>query len=152
MYHIFKAFTDIVVEEPQTLGFLTELLNNTLTWVISLGGAGVLAISNIMSKFLPSKDFKVETWKEITDLKQLFSVEKEKIEELETAQLEYQQVNDELLIELAKLSPNTKAKELLKKLEEKKQELTIQQKIQDKVNSAIKSVEEKTVSILKKKE
>jgi hypothetical protein len=152
MYHIFKAFTDIVVEEPQTLGFLTEILNNTLTWVISLGGAGVLAISNIMSKFLPSKDFKVETWKEITDLKQLFSVEKEKIEELETAQLEYQQVNDELLIELAKLSPNTKAKELLKKLEEKKQELTIQQKIQDKVNSAIKSVEEKTVSILKKKE
>ncbi len=152
MYHIFKAFTDIVVEEPQTIGFLTEILNNTLTWVISLGGAGVLAISNIMSKFLPSKDFKVETWKEITDLKQLFSVEKEKIEELETAQLEYQQVNDELLIELAKLSPNTKAKELLKKLEEKKQELTIQQKIQDKVNSAIKSVEEKTVSILKKKE
>ena len=152
MYHIFKAFTDIVVEEPQTIGFLTEILNNTLTWVISLGGAGVLAVSNIMSKFLPSKDFKVETWKEITDLKQLFSVEKEKIEELETAQLEYQQVNDELLIELAKLSPNTKAKELLKKLEEKKQELTIQQKIQDKVNSAIKSVEEKTVSILKKKE
>jgi hypothetical protein len=152
MYHIFKAFTDIVVEEPQTIGFLTEILNNTLTWVISLGGAGVLAISNIMSKFLPSKDFKVETWKEITDLKQLFSVEKEKIEELETAQLEYQQVNDELLIELAKLSPNTKAKELLKKLEEKKQELTIQQKIQDKVNSAIKAVEEKTVSILKKKE
>jgi hypothetical protein len=117
-----------------------------------LGGAGVLAVSNIMSKFLPSKDFKVETWKEITDLKQLFSVEKEKIEELETAQVEYQQVNDELLIELAKLSPNTKAKELLKKLEEKKQELTIQQKIQDKVNSAIKAVEEKTVSILKKKE
>ena len=152
MYHIFKAFTDIVVEEPQTVGFLTEILNNTLTWVISLGGAGVLAVSNIMSKFLPSKDFKVETWKEITDLKQLFSVEKEKIEELETAQVEYQQVNDELLIELAKLSPNTKAKELLKKLEEKKQELTIQQKIQDKVNSAIKAVEEKTVSILKKKE
>ena len=152
MYHIFKAFTDIVVEEPQTIGFLTEILNNTLTWVISLGGAGVLAVSNIMSKFLPSKDFKIETWKEITDLKQLFSVEKEKIEELETAQLEYQQVNDELLIELAKLSPNTKAKELLKKLEEKKQELTIQQKIQDKVNSAIKAVEEKTVSILKKKE
>jgi len=152
MYHIFKAFTDIVVEEPQTIGFLTEILNNTLTWVISLGGAGVLAVSNIMSKFLPSKDFKVETWKEITDLKQLFSVEKEKIEELETAQVEYQQVNDELLIELAKLSPNTKAKELLKKLEEKKQELTIQQKIQDKVNSAIKAVEEKTVSILKKKE
>ena len=39
-----------------------------------------------------------------------------------------------------------------RKLEEKKNELTIQEQIQEKVNQAVKSVEQKAVSILKKKE
>lgn len=151
MIHLFNIFTE-VVEEPQTLGFLTELLNNTLTWVISLGGAGILAISNIMSKFIPSKDFKLETWNKISSIEDLLDKDATKIAELETAQKEYQQANDELLMEIALNSPNAKIKELGKKLDEKKKQLSIQETIQEKVNNAVKSVEQKAVSILKKKE
>lgn len=152
MNPLFKILTEVVAEQPETVGVLTEVLNNTLTWVISLGGAGVLAVSNIMTKVLPSKDFKSETWKKINGIESLINQEGVKLAELEEAQREYQKANDELLMEIAKHSPNAKVKELGKQLDEKKKQLNLQEQIQEKVNSAVKTVEAKAVSILKKKE
>lgn len=145
-------FTDVVVEQPETIGFLSELLNSTLAWVLSLGGAGVGGLMLIFSKILPSKTFTTSITDKIFNLEDTLKGEVAKVVELEHAQTEYQQANDDLLIELAKLSPNAKAKELAIKLEEKKKALNVQQIIQDKVAEKTKEFKAKIVSVLKKTE
>jgi hypothetical protein len=146
-----KLLTD-VAEQPESLGFLTELLNNTWTWVTTIGAGAITGTVAIIRSFMPSNTAILTLSDKINELKEGVKLDALKITELETAQKEYQDANDQLLIELAKLSPNTKAKELLKTLEEKKQSLSIQEQIADKVASAVKIVEQKAVSILKKKE
>ncbi len=146
-----KLLTD-VAEQPESLGFLTELLNNTWTWVTTIGAGAVTGVVAIIRSFMPSNSAIMTLSEKINELKDGIKLDALKITELETAQKEYQEANDQLLIELAKLSPNTKAKELLKTLEEKKQSLSIQEQIAEKVASAVKVVEQKAVSILKKKE
>jgi hypothetical protein len=152
MLHFFKILTDIVVEEPQTLGWLSELLNSTWTWVTTLGAGAITGIVALARTLVPSNTALLNLRDKIDELKEGVQLDALKIDELETAQKEYQQANDELLTELALLSPNAKAKELAKKLEEKKKALSIQEQIATKVNEAVKSVEAKAVSILKKKE
>lgn len=147
-----KLFTEVVTEQPETIGFITELLNNAWTWVMGLGTAGLVGISTIIRSFVPSNGAIVAITDKINELKEMTNLEAIKIKELQEAQKQYQQANDDLLMEIAKNSPNVKVKELGKKLEEKKNELTIQEQIQEKVNQAVKSVEQKAVSILKKKE
>lgn len=146
-----KLLTD-VAEQPESLGFLTELLNNTWTWVTTIGAGAITGTVAIIRSFMPSNTAILTLSDKINELKEGVKLDALKITELETAQKEYQEANDQLLIELAKLSPNTKAKELLKTLEEKKQSLSIQEQIAEKVASAVKVVEQKAVSILKKKE
>ena len=152
MLHFFKILTDIVVEEPETLGWLSELLNSTWTWVTTLGAGAITGIVALIRTLVPSNTALLGLRDKIDELKEGVKLDALKITELETAQKEYQQANDELLAELALLSPNAKAKELAKKLEEKKQALNIQEQIANKVSEAVKSVEAKAVSILKKKE
>ena len=147
-----KLFTEVVTEQPETIGFITELLNNAWTWVMGLGTAGLVGVSTIIRSFVPSNGAIVAITDKINELKEMTNLEAIKIKELQEAQKQYQQANDDLLMEIAKNSPNVKVKELGKKLEEKKNELTIQEQIQEKVNQAVKSVEQKAVSILKKKE
>ena len=151
MNPLFKILTD-VAEQPESLGFLTELLNNTWTWVTTIGAGAITGTVAIIRSFMPSNTAILTLSDKINELKEGVKLDALKITELETAQKEYQDANDQLLIELAKLSPNTKAKELLKTLEEKKQSLSIQEQIAEKVASAVKVVEQKAVSILKKKE
>jgi hypothetical protein len=119
---------------------------------MGLGTAGLVGVSTIVRSFVPSNGAIVAITDKINELKEMTNLEAIKIKELEQAQKQYQQANDDLLMEIAKNSPNVKVKELGKKLEEKKNELTIQEQIQEKVNQAVKSVEQKAVSILKKKE
>jgi hypothetical protein len=151
MNPLLKILTD-VAEQPESLGFLTELLNNTWTWVTTIGAGAITGTVAIIRSFMPSNSAILTLSDKINELKEGVKLDALKITELETAQKEYQDANDQLLIELAKLSPNTKAKELLKTLEEKKQSLSIQEQIAEKVASAVKVVEQKAVSILKKKE
>ena len=151
MNPLLKILTD-VAEQPESLGFLTELLNNTWTWVTTIGAGAITGVVAIIRSFMPSNTAILTLSDKINELKEGVKLDALKITELETAQKEYQDANDQLLIELAKLSPNTKAKELLKTLEEKKQSLSIQEQIAEKVASAVKVVEQKAVSILKKKE
>ena len=151
MNPLLKILTD-VAEQPESLGFLTELLNNTWTWVTTIGAGAITGTVAIIRSFMPSNTAILTLSDKINELKEGVKLDALKITELETAQKEYQDANDQLLIELAKLSPNTKAKELLKTLEEKKQSLSIQEQIAEKVASAVKVVEQKAVSILKKKE
>ena len=151
MNPLFKILTD-VAEQPESLGFLTELLNNTWTWVTTIGAGAITGTVAIIRSFMPSNTAILTLSDKINELKEGVKLDALKITEFETAQKEYQDANDQLLIELAKLSPNTKAKELLKTLEEKKQSLSIQEQIAEKVASAVKVVEQKAVSILKKKE
>ena len=101
---------------------------------------------------MPSNNAILTLSEKINELKETTKMDALKITELETAQKEYQQANDNLLMEIAKNSPNAKIKELGKQLDEKKKELSIQEQIQEKVNNAVKVVEAKAVSILKKKE
>jgi hypothetical protein len=54
--------------------------------------------------------------------------------------------------EIAIHSPNQKVKDLGKQLEEKKQALTLQQTIQDKVSEKAKEIKSQMVSVLKKTE
>ena len=131
---------------------LAELLNSTLAWVLSLGGAGIGGLMLIFSKILPSRTFTTSITDKIFNLEDTLKGEVAKVVELEHAQTEYQQANDDLLIELAKLSPNAKAKELAIKLEEKKKALNVQQIIQDKVAEKTKEFKAKIVSVLKKTE
>jgi hypothetical protein len=147
-----KLLSEVVVEQPETLGFLSEILNNAFTWVMGLGTAGFVGVSTLLRAFVPSNGAIVAITDKINELKEMTNLDAIKIKELETAQKQYQQANDDLLMEIAKNSPNVKVKELGKQLEQKKQELTIQEQIQEKVNQAVKSVEAKAVTILKKKD
>lgn len=156
---MFRLLTDIITEElplltenPEVIGFLGELLNSAWAWVMSLGTAGAIFVTGLMRSVLPSKTALVTLTDRINEVKALATTELEKLQELEIAQQEYQETNDELLMELALLSPNKKAKELGEQLREKKNELNKQKEIQAKVTQAIKSVENKAVSILKKKD
>ena len=147
-----KLLSEVVVEQPETLGFLSEILNNAFTWVMGLGTAGFVGVSTLLRAFVPSNGAIVALTDKIAELKEMTNLDAIKIKELEEAQKQYQQANDDLLMEIAKNSPNVKVKELGKQLEQKKQELTIQEQIQEKVNQAVKSVEAKAVTILKKKD
>ena len=147
-----KLLTEVVTEQPETLGFLTELLNNAWTWVMGLGTAGFVGVSTILRTLIPSNGAIVTLTEKIAELKEMTNLDALRIKELEQAQKDYQQANDDLLMEIAKNSPNVKVKELGKQLEQKKQELSIQEQIQEKVNQAVKTVEQKAVSILKKKD
>jgi hypothetical protein len=147
-----KLLSEVVVEQPETLGFLSEILNNAFTWVMGLGTAGFVGVSTLLRVFVPSNGAIVALSDKIAELKEMTNLDAIKIKELEEAQKQYQQANDDLLMEIAKNSPNVKVKELGKQLEQKKQELTIQEQIQEKVNQAVKSVEAKAVTILKKKD
>jgi len=149
---MFNILTEIVEQDPEIVGFLSELLNSAWAWVMSLGTAGAIFVTGLMRSVLPSKTALVTLTDRINEVKQLATQELHKLEELENAQKEYEETNDELLMELANLSPNKRAKELGDKLREKKEKLSIQKQIQDKVNQAVKSVESKAVSILKKKD
>jgi uncharacterized protein YcbK (DUF882 family) len=149
---MFNILTEIVEQDPEIVGFLSELLNSAWAWVMSLGTAGAIFVTGLMRSVLPSKTALVTLTDRINEVKQLATQELHKLEELEIAQKEYEETNDELLMELANLSPNKRAKELGDKLREKKEKLSIQKQIQDKVNQAVKSVESKAVSILKKKD
>ena len=151
MNPLFKILTE-VTEQPQTVGFLTELLNNTWTWVTTIGAGAITGIVAIVRSFMPSNSAILTLSEKINELKETTKLDALKITELEEAQKEYQQANDDLLMEIALNSPNAKIKELGKKLDEKKKQLSIQEQIQEKVNSAVKVVEAKAVSILKKKE
>jgi hypothetical protein len=149
---MFNILTEIVEQDPEIVGFLSELLNSAWAWVMSLGTAGAIFVTGLMRSVLPSKTALVTLTDRINEVKQLATQELHKLEELELAQKEYEETNDELLMELANLSPNKRAKELGDKLREKKEKLSIQKQIQEKVNQAVKSVESKAVSILKKKD
>ena len=147
-----KFLSEVVSEQPETIGFLTELLNSTWTWVTTIGAGAITGIVAIVRSFMPSNNAILTLSEKINELKETTKLDALKITELETAQKEYQQANDNLLMEIAKNSPNAKIKELGKQLDEKKKELSIQEQIQEKVNNAVKVVEAKAVSILKKKE
>jgi hypothetical protein len=151
MNPLFKLLTD-VVELPEATGFLTELLNNTWTWVTTIGAGAITGIVAIIRSFLPSTNAIMTLNDKIAKLKELTSVESVKIKELEEAQKAYQQTNDDLLKEIALHSPNAKIKELGKQLEEKKQALNIQQTIQTKIDEKAKEIQAKVVSVLKKTE
>jgi len=147
-----KLFTEVVTEQPEAIGFLTELLNSAWTWVMGLGTAGFVGITTILRTFVPSNGAIVTLTEKIAELKEMTNLDALRIKELEQAQKDYQQANDDLLMEIAKNSPNKKVKELGDQLEQKKKELSIQEQIQEKVNQAVKTVEQKAVSILKKKD
>jgi hypothetical protein len=151
MNPLFKLLTD-VVELPEATGFLTELLNNTWTWVTTIGAGAITGIVAIIRSFLPSTNAIVTLNDKIAKLKEMTSLESVKIKELEEAQKAYQQTNDDLLKEIALHSPNAKIKELGKQLEEKKQALNIQQTIQNKIDEKAKEIQAKVVSVLKKTE
>lgn len=147
-----RLLTEIVEQDPEIVGFLSELLNSAWAWVMSLGTAGAIFVTGLMRSVLPSKTALVTLTDRINEVKAMATQELSKLQELEIAQKEYEETNDELLMELANLSPNKRAKELGDKLREKKEKLSIQKQIQDKVNQAVKSVEQKAVSVLKKKD
>jgi hypothetical protein len=141
-----------IVEQPQTTNFITDLFNSAFAQITAIGGAGIGGLILLFSKLLPSKNFANNITDKIFSLENTLKGEVEKVAELEIAQREYQDANDELLKELALLSPNTKAKELAKKLEEKKQALNVQEQIQAKVSEKTKELQAKVVSVLKKTE
>lgn len=136
-----------VVTELETTNFIADLFNSAFAQITAIGGAGIGGLILLLSKIIPSKNFSTAVTDKIFNIETKLNGEVAKVEELEIAQKEYQEANDELLKELALLSPNAKAKELAKKLEEKKQALSLQQQIQSKVTEKAKEV----ISVLKKK-
>jgi hypothetical protein len=148
MWHLLTE----VVEQPTTSGLLTELLNNTWTWVTTVGAGVVTGIVAIIRSFMPSNTAILTLNDKIAQLKEMTNLDNIRIKELEEAQKAYQATNDELLKEIALHSPNAKIKELGKQLEEKKQALNIQEQIQSKINEKSKELQAKVVSVLKKAE
>jgi len=148
MWHIL----DSVANEMTTTGFLTELLNNTWTWVTTVGAGVITGVVAIIRSFVPSNSALLTLNDKITQLKEMTNLDNIKIKELEEAQKAYQETNDELLKEIAIHSPNAKIKELGKQLEEKKKALSIQEQIQTKINEKTKELQAKVVSVLKKTE
>lgn len=151
MNPLLKLLTD-VVEQPVSNGVITELLNNTWTWVTTVGAGVITGIVAIIRSFMPSNSAILTLNDKIAQLKEMTNLDNIKIKELEEAQKAYQQTNDELLKEIALHSPNAKIKELGKQLEEKKQALNIQEQIQSKINEKAKELQTKVVSVLKKAE
>jgi len=148
MWHIL----DSVANEMTTTGFLTELLNNTWTWVTTVGAGVITGVVAIIRSFVPSNSALLTLNDKIAQLKEMTNLDNIKIKELEEAQKAYQETNDELLKEIALHSPNAKIKELGKQLEEKKKALSIQEQIQTKINEKTKELQAKVVSVLKKTE
>ena len=148
MWHLLTE----VANETTTTGFLTELLNNTWTWVTTVGAGVITGVVAIIRSFVPSNTAILTLNDKIAQLKEMTSIDNIKIKELEEAQKAYQTTNDELLKEIALHSPNAKIKELGKQLEEKKQALNIQEQIQSKINEKTKELQAKVVSVLKKTE
>jgi hypothetical protein len=149
MWHL---LTEVVVEQPETLGFLKEFLDSAFAQISALGLSGVAGITLLLGKLLPSKNFSQTITDKLFSLEDALKGEISKVQELELAQKEYQDTTDELMKEIALHSPNAKIKELGKKLEEKKQALNIQQTIQDKVGEITKGLKAQVVSVLKKSE
>jgi hypothetical protein len=143
---LFQLLTDVVAETPSNM--ITDLFNSAFAQITAIGGAGLGGIILLVSKIFPSKNFATTIVDKVKDLESVLKGEVSKLAELEVAQKEYQQANDELLTELAKLSPNAKAKELAVKLEEKKKALNVQEMIQAKIEEKTKEI----VSVLKKAE
>ena len=148
MWHLLTE----VANETTTTGFLTELLNNTWTWVTTVGAGVITGVVAIIRSFVPSNTAILTLNDKIAQLKEMTNLDNIKIKELEEAQKAYQATNDELLKEIALHSPNAKIKELGKQLEEKKQALNIQEQIQSKINEKTKELQAKVVSVLKKTE
>ena len=149
MWHL---LTDIVVEQPETLGFLKEFLDSAFAQISAFGLSGVAGITLLLGKVLPSKNFTQTITDKLFTLEDALKGEISKVQELELAQKDYQDTTDELMKEIALHSPNAKVKELGKKLEEKKQALNIQQTIQDKIAERTKEIKAQVVSVLKKTE
>jgi exonuclease VII large subunit len=148
MWHLLTE----VANETTTTGFLTELLNNTWTWVTTVGAGVITGVVAIIRSFVPSNSALLTLNDKIAQLKEMTNLDNIKIKELEEAQKAYQETNDELLKEIAIHSPNAKIKELGKQLEEKKKALSIQEQIQTKINEKSKELQAKVVSVLKKAE
>jgi hypothetical protein len=149
MWHL---LTEVVVEQPETIGFLKEFLDSAFAQISALGLSGVAGITLLLGKILPSKNFSQTITDKLFKLEDTLKGEISKVQELELAQKDYQDTTDELMKEIALHSPNAKIKELGKKLEEKKQALNIQQTIQDKVGEITKGLKAQVVSVLKKTE
>jgi hypothetical protein len=149
MWHL---LTEVVVEQPETIGFLKEFLDSAFAQISALGLSGVAGITLLLGKVLPSKNFSQTITDKLFSLEDALKGEITKVKELELAQKEYQDTTDELMKEIALHSPNAKVKDLGKKLEEKKQALNIQQTIQDKITEKTKEIKAQVVSVLKKTE
>ena len=148
MWHLFTE----VVEQPETIGFLKEFLDSAFAQISAFGLSGVAGITLLLGKILPSKNFTQTITDKLFTLEDALKGEISKVQELELAQKEYQDTTDELMKEIALHSPNAKIKELGKQLEEKKQALSIQQTIQNKVEEKTKQLKAQVVSVLKKTE
>jgi hypothetical protein len=149
MWHL---LTEVVVEQPETIGFLKEFLDSAFAQISALGLSGVAGITLMLGKILPSKNFTQTITDKLFKLEDTLKGEISKVQELELAQKEYQDTTDDLMKEIALHSPNQKVKDLGKQLEEKKQALTLQQTIQDKVSEKTKEIKSQMVSVLKKTE
>ena len=149
MWHL---LTEVVVEQPETIGFLKEFLDSAFAQISAFGLSGIAGITLLLGKYLPSKNFTQNVTDKLFKIEDTLKSEISKLQELELAQKEYQDTTDELMKEIALHSPNAKVKELGKKLEEKKQALSIQQTIQDKITERTKEIKAQVVSVLKKTE
>jgi seryl-tRNA synthetase len=149
MWHL---LTEVVVEQPETIGFLKEFLDSAFAQISAFGLSGIAGITLLLGKYLPSKNFTKNVTDKLFKIEDTLKSEISKLQELELAQKEYQDTTDELMKEIALHSPNAKVKELGKKLEEKKQALSIQQTIQDKITERTKEIKAQVVSVLKKSE
>jgi seryl-tRNA synthetase len=149
MWHL---LTEVVVEQPETIGFIKEFLDSAFAQISAFGLSGIAGITLLLGKYLPSKNFTQNVTDKLFKIEDTLKSEISKLQELELAQKEYQDTTDELMKEIALHSPNAKVKELGKKLEEKKQALSIQQTIQDKITERTKEIKAQVVSVLKKSE
>jgi len=144
---MFHLLTEIIESEPQVIGFLSEFLNSTFAQISAIGVSGLASISLLLSRILPSRNFSQTLTDRYHELKDQLLKETTKLEELTVAQNEYQQATDDLIMEIAKHSPNKKIKELGEQLSEKKKQLTLQETIQAKVDKQVA----KTIKVLKEK-
>jgi hypothetical protein len=148
MWHLFTE----IIEQPETVGALKDVLDSAFAQISAFGLSGVAGATLLVSKIIPSKNFSKSVTDKIFALEDSLKGEISKVKELELAQKEYQDTTDDLMKEIALHSPNQKVKDLGKQLEEKKQALTLQQTIQDKVSEKTKEIKSQMVSVLKKTE
>jgi hypothetical protein len=148
MWHLLTE----VIEQPETIGILKEFLDSAFAQISAFGLSGIAGATLLLSKIIPSKNFSKSVTDKLFLLEDSLKGEISKVKELELAQKEYQDTTDELMKEIALHSPNQKVKDLGKQLEEKKQALTLQQTIQDKVSEKTKEIKSQMVSVLKKTE